>query len=170
MSNPKKKNRKQAPARPAGFSGLIRKNGFAIGLLIAFTFIVYARSLFLGYTRLDDSIFIVENAKYNADAGNLVVSFQRGLFNPTKDAYYRPLFLVDFILESRLFGVKPAGYHFTNLLFHLLSVTLLFLFLRRLKIPPEDSFLLSLLFAVHPVLTQAVAWIPGRNDLLLMIF
>ena len=170
MSNPKKKNRKQAPARPAGFSGLIRKNGFAIGLLIAFTFIVYARSLFLGYTRLDDSIFIVENAKYNADAGNLVVSFQRGLFNPTKDAYYRPLFLVDFILESRLFGVKPAGYHFTNLLFHLLSVTLLFLFLRRLKIPPEDAFLLSLLFAVHPVLTQAVAWIPGRNDLLLMIF
>jgi hypothetical protein len=126
--------------------------------------------LFLDFTKLDDSIFIVENASYNADAGNIGVSFQRGLFNPTRDAYYRPLFLVDFIIESRLFGTKPAGYHFTNLLFHILSVILLFLFLKKIKIPPVDSFLLSLLFAVHPVLTQAVAWIPGRNDMLLMIF
>lgn len=92
------------------------------------------------------------------------------MFNATKDAYYRPVFLVDFIIESKLFGTKPAGYHFTNLLFHLISVVLLYYFLRRAAIPAPDSFLLSLVFAVHPVLTQAVAWIPGRNDMLLMIF
>ncbi len=139
-------------------------------ILASITFLVYSRSLFLDFTKLDDSIFIVENARYNSDPGNVAVSFRRGLFNPTKDAYYRPLFLVDFIIESRFFGIKPAGYHFTNLLFHIISVILLFLFLKRLKIPPADSFLLSMLFAVHPVLTQAVAWIPGRNDMLLMIF
>jgi hypothetical protein len=142
----------------------------AVTILLIVTSLVYFRSLFLDYTRLDDSIFIVENAHYNADIKNLTVSFQRGLFNPTKDAYYRPVFLVDFILESRLFGTKPAGYHFTNLLFHLISVTLLFIFLRKIKIPGSDAFLLSLLFSVHPVLTQAVVWIPGRNDMLLMIF
>jgi hypothetical protein len=139
-------------------------------VLTAITFIVYARTLSLDYTKLDDSIFIVENAAYNADVQNLGVSFQRGLFNPTEDAYYRPLFLVDFILESRIFGIEPAGYHFTNLLYHIISVILLFLFLKRIKIPPADSFLLSLIFSIHPVLTQAVAWIPGRNDMLLMIF
>lgn len=170
MKEKTKTIRKNIKRAPAGITEFFNHSRIPALVLILITSAVYFRSLSLDYTRLDDSIFIVENAKYNAEMGNIGVSFQRGLFNPTKDAYYRPLFLVDFILESRIFGTKPAGYHFTNLLFHIISVTLLFLFLKRLKIPPVDSFLLSLLFAVHPVLTQAVAWIPGRNDMLLMIF
>jgi protein O-mannosyl-transferase len=170
MASPKKKGRGSGKLQPAGLEGRFNNTIFAVLVLASITFMVYARTIFLDYTKLDDSIFIVENAQYNSDAKNIGVSFQRGLFNPTKDAYYRPLFLVDFILESRIFGIKPAGYHFTNLIYHIISVILLFLFLKRIKIPPIDSFLLSLLFAVHPVLTQAVAWIPGRNDMLLMIF
>jgi len=170
MKNPKKTGKGPGKLKPAGLEDRFSSTIFAVLILVSITFLVYSRSLFLDYTKLDDSIFIIENAPYNSDAKNIGVSFQRGLFNPTKDAYYRPLFLVDFILESRLFGIKPAGYHFTNLLYHILSVVMLFIFLKRIKIPPLDSFLLSLLFAVHPVLTQAVAWIPGRNDMLLMIF
>jgi hypothetical protein len=170
MKPPKSKVKTSGNLRPAGIEGWFTNTSYALFALVSITFLVYARTLSLDYTKLDDSIFIVENAQYNADAKNIGVSFQRGLFNPTKDAYYRPLFLVDFILESRVFGINPAGYHFTNLLFHIISVVLLFLFLKRIKIPPVNSFLLSLIFAVHPVLTQAVAWIPGRNDMLLMIF
>ena len=170
MKEQTKTIRKKIKKSPTGITEFFSRSRIPVLLLILITSTVYFRSLFLDYTRLDDSIFIVENAKYNADLHNVVVSFQRGLFNPTKDAYYRPLFLVDFIIESRIFGTNPAGYHFTNLLFHIISVVLLFLFFKKLKIPPLDSFLLSLLFAVHPVLTQAVAWIPGRNDMLLMIF
>ena len=170
MKTKKKIGKSAIKFNQGGFEGRFANTMFSIMVLASITFMVYSRSLFLDYTRLDDSIFIVENARYNSDSKNIGVSFQRGLFNPTKDAYYRPLFLVDFIVESRIFGIKPAGYHFTNLLYHILSVTLLFLFLKKIKIPPIDSFLLSLLFAVHPVLSQAVAWIPGRNDMLLMIF
>ena len=169
MAEPKKREIKQARKLKATPGDRFSNVWFSVLILASITFVVYARSLSLDYTKLDDSIFIVENAPYNADAHNLIVSFQRGLFNPTKDAYYRPMFLVDFILESRLFGTSPAGYHFSNLIFHILSVILLFFFLQRLKIPPANAFLLSLIFAVHPVLTQAVAWIPGRNDMLLMI-
>ena len=170
MKTPSKvANKKNKKAQP-GSTGFFNRSRILLFLLILITTSVYFRSLFLDYTRLDDSIFIVENARYNSDLGNLGVSFQRGLFNPTKDAYYRPVFLVDFIVESRLFGTKPAGYHFTNLLFHLISVTLLFYFFRKIGIRELDAFLLTLIFAVHPVLTQAVAWIPGRNDMLLMIF
>lgn len=169
--NPSEKKRKiPGKRKPVGFEDRFANTIFSILILASITFMVYSRSLSLEYTKLDDSIFIIENAGYNADAKNIGVSFQRGLFNPTKDIYYRPLFLVDFILESRIFGTKPAGYHFTNLLYHIISVSLLFLFLKKIKIPPIDAFLLSLLFSVHPVLTQAVAWIPGRNDMLLMIF
>jgi len=46
----------------------------------------------------------------------------------------------------------------------------LFLFFRKIKIRETDALIIAALFAVHPVLSQAVAWIPGRNDLLLMIF
>ena len=170
MKPSKKTGKSTGKHLPVSFEDYFSNTWVTVIILASITFMVYARTLSLEYTKLDDSIFIVENAQYNSDAKNIGVSFQRGLFNPTKDAYYRPLFLVDFILESRLFGIKPAGYHFTNLLFHIISVILLFLFFKRIKIPPVDSFLLTLIFAVHPVLTQAVAWIPGRNDMLLMIF
>ena len=170
MKTKKKSDIRGGKVIQGGLESRFSNTTFSILLLISVTFMVYSRSLFLDFTKLDDSIFIVENAQFNSDAKNIGVSFHRGLFNPTKDAYYRPVFLVDFIVESRIFGINPAGYHFTNLLFHIFSVTLLFLFFRKIKIPPADSFLLSMLFAVHPVLTQAVAWIPGRNDMLLMIF
>jgi len=138
--------------------------------LILVTCLLYGRTMNLGFTRLDDSIFIIENEQYNKGFDHLVTSFHRGLFNPTEDVYYRPIFLVDFIIESKIFGTNPAGYHFTNLLFHLLSVVLLYTFLRRLSLTEINAFLISMIFAVHPVLSQAVAWIPGRNDMLLMIF
>lgn len=147
-----------------------RKSTYAAILLTILTLVVYFRSLSLDYTRLDDSIFIIENETYNSNLKNLATSFQRGLFHPTQDAYYRPVFLVDFILESKLFGTNPAGYHFTNLLYHILSVLLLYFFLNKTGLGPLDSLILSAIFSVHPVLTQAVVWIPGRNDMLLMIF
>ena len=139
-------------------------------LLIGIPLLVYIKVVSFDFTMLDDAIFIKENQAYNADLHNLGTSFQRGLFNPANDFYYRPMFLVDFILESQLFGTNTAGYHFTNLLFHILCVILLFLFLKRLKVGEVNALILSLIFAVHPVLSQAVAWIPGRNDMLLMIF
>ncbi len=143
---------------------------FVFALLAGVPLLIYLRTLGFGFTMLDDSIFIRENMEYNRELSNIAVSFQRGLFNPTGDFYYRPVFLVDFILESRLFGTSPTGYHFTNLLFHIICVILLYVFLVQLKIPPGASLFLALVFAVHPVLSQAVAWIPGRNDMLLMIF
>jgi 4-amino-4-deoxy-L-arabinose transferase-like glycosyltransferase len=139
-------------------------------LLIAIPLVVYIKVVTLDFTMLDDAIFIRENQPFNSDIHNLSTAFQRGVFSPANDFYYRPVFLVDFILESQFFGVNIAGYHFTNLLYHLVCVLLLYLFLRKLKIPEPHALLLGLIFAVHPVLSQAVAWIPGRNDMLLMIF
>lgn len=154
--------------------GVKQKNNlilrFPLLWLILITALVYLKTLTLEYTKLDDTIFIIENQHFNETDGNITASFHRGLFNPTRDVYYRPIFLVDFIIESRFFGIKPFGYHLTNLLFHILSVILLFVFFRKIRLPEITAFIMTLLFAVHPVLTQAVAWIPGRNDMLLMIF
>ncbi|MCX6249309.1 MAG: glycosyltransferase family 39 protein [Bacteroidetes bacterium] len=133
-------------------------------------FAIYFKTVFMEFTELDDSFFVVQNAKFNKDPGNLTKVFHRGLFVETQDVYYRPIFLVDMILEYQFFGTKPWGYHLTNILFNILAGCLLYLLFLRLKIPEPPALLLSLLFTIHPVLSQAVAWIPGRNDLLLMIF
>ena len=147
-----------------------RQRKYILLLLIGIPLIVYIKVATLGFTMLDDSIFIKENQAFNSDIHNVSIAFQRGVFSRDNDFYYRPVFLVDFILESNVFGIGAAGYHITNLIFHLLCVLLLYLFFIKLKIPEPHALLLALIFAVHPVLSQAVAWIPGRNDMLLMIF
>lgn len=138
--------------------------------LILIPLILYIKIIFFDFTALDDKFFVIDNAHFNHDLGNLIRVFNQGLFVPKNDSYYRPIFLIDMIIENHLFGIKPWGYHMLSMIFHLTSVCLLFIFLKKIKIPETISFLLALLFAIHPVLTQTVAWIPGRNDLILMIF
>ena len=162
----KEKKAKPAANQTGGSIFLNRPYLWLILLCVA----VYGACIWYGYAELDDSIFIREMKDYNGDLANILKSFARGVFNPTNDIYYRPIFLIDFILEGHLFGTSIGWYHFTNLLFHIASVLLLFTLFRKLKLGDLSSFLFTALFAVHPVLTQAVVWIPGRNDMLLAIF
>jgi hypothetical protein len=143
---------------------------YSLLILSLVILVVYLPTLRLGYTELDDSIFIREQKEYNQALSNLITSFKRGVFHPTEDVYYRPLLLDSFILNYQLSGEEISGWHFINVLLHLGAVFLLFLLLKKLGLPEIATFLLSLFFAVHPVLSQAVAWIPGRNDTLLGIF
>ena len=143
---------------------------YPILLLALVAFAIYIPSLFMKFTELDDTIFIRNFANYNDDIHNLVTSFGRGLFDAVKDPYYRPLFLDAMILNFQVSGMEPFGYHFVNVLLHVTAVVLLYRLFLRLKIKEVHALVLSLLFAVHPVLSQAVAWIPGRNDTMLAIF
>jgi protein O-mannosyl-transferase len=61
-------------------------------------------------------------------------------------------------------------YHLINICLHMVSVILLYRLLTHLGLKTLKAFILAAFFAIHPVLTQAVAWIPGRNDTLLGIF
>jgi hypothetical protein len=135
-------------------------------------FVVYCPTIFYAFTDLDDSIFVRDFHAYNEDLRNLLTSFQRGLFDAIKDPYYRPLFMDSMIVNYKISGdgQNIASYHFINILFHITAVIFLYRLFIRLGIGEVRSFILTLLFAVHPVLSQAVAWIPGRNDTMLAIF
>jgi tetratricopeptide (TPR) repeat protein len=74
------------------------------------------------------------------------------------------------MLDAQWGGTVPFFYHLDNILLHLLAAALVFYFLAYLTRRRILAGWLSLLFLVHPVLTQAVAWLPGRNDSLLAIF
>ena len=165
MATPKKipSPKKILPSKEPKKNLLLRFSNF---ILVAAVLIVYVPTFNLGFTELDDSIFIKETRDYNKDLSNLATSFQRGVFNATEDVYFRPLLLDSFILNYHVSGEHIKGWHIVNVMLHLIAVLLLFLLLKKVGLDELSSFLLTLIFAVHPMLSQAVAWIPGRNDTL----
>jgi hypothetical protein len=143
---------------------------YPVWLLVLAVLVVYFRSFGLGYTELDDTIFVREFGEWNQDVTNIFRAFGRGLFDAAKDPYYRPIFSAAMILNYQLSGDSVAGYHVVNILLHMGAVILFYRLCLRLGIAEVQSFILGLVFSVHPVISQAVAWIPGRNDTLLAIF
>lgn len=127
---------------------------------------VFGKSLFFRVVHFDDSSYI-----------NLFNSYPRGiqgLFFCFKDSFgglfYRPMLGMSFFADSSIGEASPIVFHFTNILLHVIAVNILFHLLVKLTTSIQPSFLLSALFAIHPINTQAVVWIPGRNDSLLFIF
>ena len=80
--------------------------------------------------------------------------------------YYRPVTTLSYLLDYSIWGLRPFGYHLTNILLHAAGTALVVLMLLRLDCGLGASALAALLFAIHPIHTESVAWIAGRTDLL----
>ena len=88
----------------------------------------------------------------------------------TEVANWHPLTWMSHALDYSLFGLNPAGHHFTSVLLHAVNVVLLFLLLiwatRRMAL----SLFVAALFAVHPINVESVAWIAERKNVLCTLF
>lgn len=84
--------------------------------------------------------------------------------------YWRPVFTAWCILNFLLFGLDPFGWHFANLLLHASVCIVAYLLLRRWDVSQKIALAITLIFAVHPVHTESVAWISGSPDILLSLF
>ena len=142
-----------------------------LSLLVIAGFSLYYQTLSYGYTNLDDYYLIVNNQHFLSNLSNIFKSFTTDVFYFSSNTayYYRPILTISLMIDYQFGGTSPFFYHLTNIILHIASSYLLYLFLIKLNYKKALSFLFSLIFLVHPVLTQAVAWIPGRNDSLLAI-
>jgi tetratricopeptide (TPR) repeat protein len=133
--------------------------------------VLYGRTASFGFTRTDDKVLIADDASFVRELSSLRAVFDRPFFPASTrgESYYRPVVTSSFIFDAQWAEGGPAAFHVTNTLLHALATCLLFLLLLRLGFEFTPSFLGSVLFAVHPALTEAVAWIPGRCDTLLGI-
>ncbi|HKI13138.1 MAG TPA: tetratricopeptide repeat protein [Candidatus Acidoferrum sp.] len=134
-----------------------------VALLLAAAMLVYGNTLFNGFT-FDDDPYIL----HNPTVTNLSVS---GLFHPTRASnVFRPVTFATFALNLAVGGAHPFGYHLFNLLLHAVVTLLLYLVLRKLLESVQQgatiAWLAALLFAVHPIHSEAVASIVGRFELL----
>ncbi|MCK5214066.1 MAG: tetratricopeptide repeat protein [Candidatus Omnitrophica bacterium] len=135
-------------------------------LWIAFVgILLYSKTLFFDLTFLDDNVWIQDYGWYLKNAGHIKEVFVRP--DLISKVFYRPMVSLSFIIDAHLYGGSLIGYHFSNVLFHLIGAMLVFALFCRLGYERITSFLFALVFCVHPVLTSAVAWIPGRTDSLL---
>ena len=130
-------------------------------VIILLTMLAHIPAMRAGFV-WDDDILITENPMVKAGDG-----LYRFWFT-SESADYRPLTWSLWWLEWRLWGAKPMGYHVVNVLLHAVNAVLVWLILRRLKIP--GAWLAALVFAVHPVNAATVAWVSEQKNTFSMFF
>jgi len=139
--------------------------------LVVIGFIVFAQCLFFDFTHLDDDVLVLRNFHFISDTSNFFKAFQTDVFwGGASDVYYRPMMTISLMIDALPAKPTPFVFHLSNILIHLVASCLVYVFFIKIGNSKNLSFLFAVLFTVHPVLTQAVAWIPGRNDPLLALF
>ncbi|MCA9400210.1 MAG: tetratricopeptide repeat protein [Candidatus Omnitrophica bacterium] len=134
-------------------------------IFIAAGVALYFQSLFYDLTFLDDNLWVHEYYWYLKDIGNIPkILTSPDLITPI---FYRPLLNLSFMLNAVWGGENPFTYHLFNIFVHVVSVCMIYGLFVRLGYLKRLAFIMSVIFLVHPVLTQAVIWIPGRTDTLL---
>src|ERR1700735_1965903 len=143
-------------------------------LILAVTALVYLRSLANAFV-LDDVPMIVKNPELG-DCSLLWKAFTREEFWYSDADFlphfrnYRPLLLVWYWIDYRLFGLNPAPWHASAVLVHLVAVWLVFKVSLRLSDNSTSALLAASLFALTPVHVAAVVWVAGSGFALATAF
>jgi len=136
---------------------------FIAPLLALITVALYWPVLGDAFLNYDDELYVTLNAQVRN--GLSWEGLNWGLRN-TVASNWHPITLWSHMLDVQLFGLSPWGHHLTSVLLHAANAVLLFLLLRRMAGVLGRSWLVALLFAVHPLRVESVAWIAERKDVL----
>ncbi|MEI7661773.1 MAG: tetratricopeptide repeat protein [Bacteroidota bacterium] len=146
--------------------------------LLIITWFLYKPSLDNKFTNWDDNVYVLENAQVKEPGMKNAGYF----FTNASASNYHPLTMLSLSLDYKFAGKKAASagepvqpdalpFHITSLFFHLLNVLLVFIFVyllsrKRLIV----ATVTALLFAIHPMHVESVAWISERKDVLYTFF
>jgi len=124
----------------------------------------------------DDQVQVMRNPTLR-DAANIPKSFTQSVWQFSDEAsekpigsFYRPLFNVGLILNFRVFGLNLVGWHLFSLFLHLVATVLVFLLSKQLGLSSHGSQIAALLFGIHPLHVEPVAWISSFPDPLVAVF
>ena len=109
--------------------------------------------------------FVDQQVGENGVGALLSAKFVVNPERPRALGYYRPVVLLSLWADSRLSGLFSSSYHLTNVLLHALNAVLVLLLLRRLLRSEGGALGGALLFALHPVQVESVAFVSARTDL-----
>jgi protein O-mannosyl-transferase len=158
---------------------------YLAGLVSFLTFIIYLTALRNGFVEFDDNLYIYDNPHIRT----LNLTFFQWSFSDFYAANWHPLTWISHALDYAIWGLNPLGHHLTNIIFHasntFVVVLLVICLLKARKGPTmssevpgflsEQMILLAagvtgLLFGLHPLHVESVAWVAERKDLLCALF
>ncbi|MGJ8642279.1 MAG: tetratricopeptide repeat protein [Luteolibacter sp.] len=132
--------------------------------LIVVVIAAFIASVKFGFINYDDPHYVTENPHVNT--GLNLPNLKWALTSTGETNLWSPLTFLSHQLDVSLFGLRPAGHHAVNVLWHALATA--FLFLTALKLTKSTfwSFFIGILWAIHPEKVQSVAWLSERKDVL----
>src|SRR5260370_11664264 len=130
---------------------------------------------FVAYSNILNSYFISDDF---SQIGKVLAGDLSVVWGKEHGGFFRPVFILSYLIDTKLWGLNPVGFHLSNIAFHSLNsisvFALSFRMLANLKLPSVTLQGLSLapgsLFLLHPSHTEAVSWISGRVDVLATFF
>lgn len=148
--------------------GYLKPAAIFITILLAGWF-VYFNSLVNPF--IWDDLALVSNNLHIRNLAYIPRLFIESVYHQDMDGrFYRPILMMSYALDYRLYGLSPLGYHLSNILIHsgvaLLVYGLISLIFRRNLL----AFLTAMFFVLHPIQTEAVTYISGRADPLAAFF
>ncbi|MGB3480328.1 MAG: tetratricopeptide repeat protein [bacterium] len=139
---------------------------FSICLIVIITAVTFSSALKNGFTLWDDNVYITGN--------NLIKEFSlkniQKIFTTFILGNYHPLTLLSFSIEYSMFDANPHMYHLTNIILHILNCIIVFWLVLMLSKRTSVALVTTLLFGLHPLRIESVAWISARKDLLCALF
>lgn len=137
------------------------------GLISVLTFIALSPLLNNGFTNWDDTKYVTENPLLK----NISFDGIKAIFNTPVSSNYHPITILSLTLNYQISGLNPFSYLLTNLLFHIFNTLLVFYFIyhlsgKRIML----ALFVSLLFGIHPMHVESVAWVSERKDVLYTFF
>jgi tetratricopeptide (TPR) repeat protein len=119
-----------------------------------------------GFVNIDDDSYVVDNP----DIKSISIHNFVKVFSSKYVDNYQPLTILTYMVEYHFFQLKPNVYHATNLLLHIINCLLVFALIYALSGQYFLSLFVALLFAIHPLRVESVAWIAERKDVLSSLF
>ncbi|HVI77665.1 MAG TPA: tetratricopeptide repeat protein, partial [Candidatus Acidoferrum sp.] len=134
---------------------------------MAVTWAVFGQTLAHDFVNFDDHVYVYENPLVVRGISTEGII---GAFAHTHALNWHPLTTLSHMLDCQLYGLNPGGHHLTNVILHTMSVLLLFLVLKQTTNALWQSVFVAVLFAIHPLHVESVAWIAERKDVLSAVF
>lgn len=135
--------------------------------VLGITAICFFRASGYEFVNWDDDFNISKNPNLrHLDWANV-----KGIFTSDVIGNYNPLATLSFAIEKHFFGLDSASvFHTTNILLHLICTFLTYRLVRLLGLPVLGAFAVALIFGIHPMKIESVAWITERKDVLYSAF
>ncbi|MGZ3864310.1 MAG: tetratricopeptide repeat protein [Bacteroidia bacterium] len=135
-------------------------------VVLAVTFIVFVKTLSFKFVALDDPAYVSDNPFIK----DLSLKGIASTFSSFYNFNYHPFTTLLYAIEFKFFGLNATGYHFISSLLHVANTYLVFWLIQKLSKRNEIALICALLFGIHPMHVESVAWISEQKDLLYTLF